>query len=276
VIVGASSGIGAGLAQYLSADAKKRSKNITLALVARRENELKKVAESTKNEYCSTLIIQADATKRGEVQKVLDHVKCEFGSIAVWINNVGLGITRSVLELTDDDVDTMVRVNIKSALYGMQVAIPYFREQGYGHLINISTSLARVPYVSSRSMYSAAKAALNSLTTNLRMDLQADDRCDKIHVTTVIPGMVQTDFATHAIGGQSATSSSQPKAPFLGPFPRTVQSVDDVSKIICDAIYSDNPPKDLFTNPAHPPLIKQYYDDVGEFERLLKPPQSSS
>ena len=53
-----------------------------------------------------------------------------FGHIDVWINNVGQGITRQPSELTDDDIDEMMRVNVKSVLYGMQEVLPHFKERG--------------------------------------------------------------------------------------------------------------------------------------------------
>ena len=179
---------GAGLAQYLSNQAKTDLKPLGLALVARRESELNKLADGLRHEHCSVLTLPYDATKRNQVEKILQETNEHFHSISCWINNVGQGISRSVLELTDDDIDTMMTVNVKTAVYGMQVAIPHFRQQGYGHLINVSSILGRVPYATFRSMYSASKAVLNSLTTNLRMELQADPRAERIFVTTVLPG----------------------------------------------------------------------------------------
>ena len=232
---------------------------------------LNQLANTIKNDYCSTLVIPSDVTKRENVEKILQETKNKFNTISCWINNVGLGISRSVLDLTDDDIDTMISVNVKTALYGMQIAIPYFRQQGYGHLINISSILGRIPYTTFRSMYSASKAALNSLTTNLRMELQADPRCKNIYVTTILPGMVTTDFAMNVIGDAPPTSLKDYKTPFIGPFPRTAQTVDDVCKIICDVINSENPPREIYTNPEHEPLVKQYFENVGNFELLLKP-----
>lgn len=125
--------------------------------------------------------------------------KGEFGHVDVWINNAGRGIGRSVLELTDDDFDEMMSVNVKSAIYGMQVVIPHFKERGRGHLINVSSFLSRVPFVTFRAAYSAAKAALNILTANLRMELKA--AYPEIHISIVMPGTVATDFSKNALWG---------------------------------------------------------------------------
>ena len=76
-------------------------------------------------------------------------------------------------ELTDDELDQMMTVNVKSALYGMQAVLPHFQARGAGQIVNVSSFLSRVPMASIRAAYSASKAALNSLTANLRMDLAA-------------------------------------------------------------------------------------------------------
>ena len=86
--------------------------------------------------------------------------------------------------------------------------------------------------------------------------------------------MVTTDFSKHVIGDPAATSIATKKIPFLGPFPRTAQSVEDICQLIDHAIDSDHPPKEIYTNSDHEPLVKQYFGKVGEFERLLKPPTS--
>ena len=86
---------------------------------------------------------------------------------------------------------------------------------------------------------------------------------------------MKTDFALNVIGDPGPTSLANFKLPFLGPFPRTAQTVEEVSAIIGQAMNSENPPREIYTNPAHEPLVKDFYDDVGKFELLLKPPVDS-
>src|SRR5881394_783258 len=117
VITGASAGIGAAMARRLGRDGN------NLVLAARRARELAVVAgESGTN----ARTVVADVTRREDVERLRDQAFDAFGSVDVWINNAGRGITRSVLELTDDDFDEMMRVDVKSALYGMQAIVPYF------------------------------------------------------------------------------------------------------------------------------------------------------
>ena len=113
-----------------------------------------------------------DVTKRKDVERLRDAALKKFGHVDVWVNNAGRGIGKNVMELTDEDLDEMIRVNVKSVLYGMQAIVPHFQQRGKGHLINVSSFLGRVPLAAFRSAYNAAKHAVNALTANLRMDLR--------------------------------------------------------------------------------------------------------
>jgi len=251
VITGASAGIGAAVAELLG------GKGYRLVLVARREAELRAVARKIGE---SAIAVIADATHRDKVERIKDVAIERFGQIDVWINNVGRGITRKVLDLTDDDVDEIVDVNLKSVLYGMQVIVPYFMEQKRGHLINISSLLAKVPYVSFRSVYSAAKAAVNSLTSNLRMDLIKD--YPDIHVSTVMPGPVLTEFHKNAIGSDIAGPLSIPASTGVKP-----QTAEEVAEAIESVIVK--PKAEVLTNPASPEIVSRYSEDVESTEKFV-------
>ena len=145
--------------------------------------------------------MQTDVTSRADVEALRDAAIAAFGGFDVWINNAGRGITRSVLDLSDADVDEMMTVNVKTALYGMQIAAEHFLERGHGQIINVSSFLGRVPMATHRSAYNAAKAALNALTANLQgVELHAR-RIRISRVTLVMPGMVATEFALNARNG---------------------------------------------------------------------------
>src|SRR5467141_3358178 len=183
VITGASSGIGEALAKQLGA------KGHRLVLGARRENELKRVAGGIGS---NAIPVTTDVTRRKDVEHLRDVALERFGHVDVWVNNAGRGITKSVMELTDQEFDEIVAVVLKSVFYGMQTIVPHFQERGQGHLINVSSFLGRVPLVSHRSIYSAAKSGVNVLTANIRMDLK--EKYPGIHISLVIPGIVDTDF----------------------------------------------------------------------------------
>jgi NAD(P)-dependent dehydrogenase (short-subunit alcohol dehydrogenase family) len=245
VITGASGGIGAALAVRLGAAGHR------VALAARRENELRDVASRAGG---GAIVVPTDVTRRADVERLRDRAIAEFGHIDVWINNAGRGITRRVLDLSDEDFDGIMSVNVKSAIYGMQASVPHFMERGRGHVINVSSFLSRVPFATYRSAYNAAKAALNALTANLRVDLAAAH--PGIHVSLVMPGLVTTDFGRNAVGG------SPPLPPDVI---AQAQTADEVAAAIHRVI--DDPVAELYTNPNHRAVAVRYFQDVGAFER---------
>jgi len=195
------------------------------------------------------------------VDGILAEAVKRFGQVDVWVNNAGRGITRHVSELTEADVDEILAVNLKSALYGMQAVLPHFQQRGRGHIINVSSMLGRVPFAPFRSIYSAAKHALNALTANLRMELR--DAWPEIHVTTVSPGVVATPFGVHALGG-GPDSRALPGA----------QPVEEVADVILEVIR--HPRADVYTRPGMRERAAAYYaaEDMGAIERelVMRPP----
>ena len=242
VITGASAGIGAELAKQLG----KRGHRIVGA--ARNAEALRTTMREVSDEAHAVV---ADVTERADVERVRDEAIRTFGQVDVWVNNAGRGIARSVLELTDADVDEMFSVNLKSALYGMQAIVPHFQERGQGHLVNVSSMLGRVPMAPFRSAYSASKAALNILTSNLRMDLRGTH--PGVHVSLVMPGPVSTEFAKNALGG----------TPYL-PAGIAMQTGAEVAAAIAGVI--EKPVAELYTTPALAATARKYYEDVGAFE----------
>jgi len=245
VITGASGGIGAALAARLGAEGHR------VALAARREAELNDVARAI---GANAIAVPTDVTRRADVERLRDRAIGAFGRVDVWVNNAGRGITRPVLELTDQELDEVMQVNVKSALYGMQTIVPHFIERGAGQVVNVSSFLSRVPYASYRSAYNAAKAALNALTANLRQDLAA--KHPGIHVTLVMPGLVSTEFARHAVHG------SPPLPPAVM---AEAQSADEVAAAIAGVIAE--PVAEIYTNPRHRDVALEYFRDVAGFER---------
>jgi NADP-dependent 3-hydroxy acid dehydrogenase YdfG len=245
VITGGSAGIGAALAELVS------KKGAKVALVARREDKLKEVASRCGE---NALTIVGDVTRRADVERAIASTLERFGHIDVWVNNAGRGISRPVSQLTDEDMDDMWLVNVKSAVYGMQAVLPHFKEQKRGHIINISSLLGRVPFASIRSVYSACKHALNSLTANLRMELRAE--YPDIQVSSVHPGVVATEF------GVSARHGGMDSRKFPG-----AQTAEEVAAVIAETIETRK--ADVYTRPGAREMIARYYahEDMGQAEQ---------
>lgn len=240
VITGASGGIGAAVAEGAAA------RGASVALVARRAEALHAVAGR-----CGprALVIPADVTRRDAVRRIVAETLDRCGRLDVWINNVGQGITRAPTELTDADIDEMMLVNVKSALYGMQAVLPHFRERGTGHVINISSMLGRIPFAVGRSAYCGAKHFLNALTATFRAEVQATH--PGIQFTLVSPGVVRTDFGLNARHGGPDSRS----------FPES-QSAEEVAQVIVEVIESRR--ADVYTRPGSRARVAGYYQSLGE------------
>jgi NADP-dependent 3-hydroxy acid dehydrogenase YdfG len=239
VILGASSGIGAALAHQLVAEGSR------VVLVARRADALREVAGDGDEAFP----IVADVTRRDEMQRVVGESIARLGHVDVWVNNVGRGITRMPSELRDEDVDDMIRVNVKSALYGMQEILPHFRERGRGQIVNVSSMLGRLPFATMRSAYNGAKHFLNALTTNFRDELKQTD--PGIEVTLVSPGVVRTDFGLNALHG-GMDSRQLPDS----------QSAEEVARVMVWAIRTGKP--DVYTRAGARQRVIDYFSRVGE------------
>ena len=239
VITGASSGIGAAIAEVLT------SRGDRVLLVARRADALDDVARRCGT---SAATVSADMTIRSDVARVVRHAIDAFGHIDVWINNVGRGITRMPSKLTDDDIDDMITVNVKSALYGMQEILPHFQERRTGQVINISSMLGRIPSAIHRSSYSASKHFLNALTINMRMEVQQE--YPHIEFSLVSPGVVRTDFGLNAVHG-GVDSRVLPNS----------QSAEEVADVVAWVVDERIP--DAYTRVGAHDEVVGYYATIG-------------
>lgn len=240
MITGASSGIGAALGKLLA------TRRDHVVLVARRPAELEAVAGECGGR---ALAVVADATRRDEIQRAIREGIGGFGRIDVLVNNVGQGITRPPSQLSEQDIEEMVRVNVISALLGMQEVLPHFRSRASGHIINVSSLLGRIPYVVHRAAYTGAKHFLNALTADFRAEVQATH--PEIQFSIVSPGPVRTDFGRNARhGGVDSRTLAE------------AQSAEDVAEVIAEVITSRRP--DVYTRRGHQVRVAAYYASLGE------------
>ena len=239
VVTAASAGIGAALAEVLA------QQGASVILVARRQDALQAVASRCAGRAHAVV---ADMSRRDDVRRVVDESVEQFGRIDVWVNNVGQGITRAPSELTDEDIDEVMRMNVKTALYGMQEVLPHFKARNACQIVNVSSLLGRMPFAVIRSAYSGAKHFLNALTAMIRAEVQQTH--PGIQISLVSPGVVRTDFGRNALHG--------------GPDSRQLpdsQSAEEVAAVIAGVIESRLP--DVYTRRGAHDRIAGYYASVG-------------
>ncbi|MCB9959182.1 MAG: SDR family oxidoreductase [Rhodospirillaceae bacterium] len=185
VITGASSGIGEAIAELLAADGAK------LVLGARRPEPLRAVAERIAAAGGDVAYAATDVKRRDDVQALVDLALQRHGKLDVIVNNAGAMPISPMDDLRVEDWEQMVDVNIKGVLYGIAAALPVFRRQGFGHIVNMaSTSAHRI--VPTMAVYAGTKFAVRAISEGLRQEAG-----DKLRVTVISPGFTVTNFTDH-------------------------------------------------------------------------------
>jgi short-subunit dehydrogenase len=183
VVTGASSGIGEHLAKRLAREGAE------VALVARREAELKRVAEEIQEHGGRALVVPADVASRAEVFAAADRIFAEFGAVELLVNNAGYGGHRSFLEWDIDDMERMMRVNYFGTVYWTKALLPQMIQRRRGWIV-IVASVAGKLGVPDESAYAATKFAQVGLAEALSYEVEDWG----VHVMTVCPGAVDTPF----------------------------------------------------------------------------------
>ena len=185
-VTGASSGIGA-------ATAREFAKTGARILMCARRVEMLREMEPELLELGAEAVFsfELDVRLRDDVEGTIASLPDGWREIDVLINNAGL--SRGLEKLWKDDVENweeMIDTNIKGLLYVTRAVVPQMVERGRGHVINLGSIAGHFAYAGG-SVYNGTKAAERLITDGLRSDLNGT----KIRVTSVDPGMVQTDFS---------------------------------------------------------------------------------
>ena len=188
VITGASSGIGKTTAHALA------EHGASVVLAARSEQSLRETADECKAAGGRALVVPTDVTDKEAVQDLARQAADHFGQIDVWVNNAGVMAYGYFEQIPDETYRQVIETNLFGAINGARAALPYFREQGSGILINISSLWGRMfsPYVSA---YTTSKFGVRTFSESLREAL-ADE--EDIDVCTILPQSVDTPIFRHA------------------------------------------------------------------------------
>jgi len=205
LITGASSGIGRETALAFAAA------GANLVLVARRTQLLAKLAAECRKLGATAMVAAADVTSREKVAAAFRKAAKRFGGVDVVINNAGILIPAKVADLRTADLQRMLDVNLIGALHVMQEAVTVMRKQGRGHIVNVSSLAGRRGFTPLGG-YCATKFGLVGLTEALRTELVGE----RIHVSLVMPGVVDTPMATQ-IQTDPASADTWPEALTMPP-----------------------------------------------------------
>lgn len=193
IVTGASKGIGFATAEALLARGAK------VAMLARTQKRLDEAVKQLNSDR--VIGIAVDCANKSALEKAFDQVEAKWGAIHGLINNVGYQFARRIEIMPESEVRELMDMNFFSAVFGCQLAIPRMRKAGGGRIINLSSATVRHSNEFAHlSIYSAAKAAIDHFTEELREEVMADN----IMVTLFSPGAVGTgsveNFDPQALG----------------------------------------------------------------------------
>lgn len=184
IVTGASRGIGAAIVKMLA----KEDNNIVLNY-NKSEEIAKKMQEEFTKQGKNVEIFKADVSKREEVKKLIEYTINKFKKIDVLINNAGISQTRLFTDITDEDWNNMLKVNLNSVFYMTQEALPYMIHEKEGCIINISSIWGKTG-AACETHYSVAKAGVDAMTKSLAKELGPSN----IRVNSIAPGIIDTDM----------------------------------------------------------------------------------
>lgn len=184
VITGASSGIGRATALDFA------KQGATLLLAVRREAPLQELAAECERLGGKALAVPTDTTDEEAVQALARLGVETFGRLDVWVNNAAVTLFARFEEAPPEVFRQVIETNLFGYIHGARAALPYFREQGSGILINVDSVVGAAPQPYT-SAYFISKHGIRGLSGCLRMELHLDNAAD-IHVCTVMPATFDT------------------------------------------------------------------------------------
>jgi short-subunit dehydrogenase len=183
VVTGASSGIGRALALRLAAAGAR------VALVARRADLLGALADEIRGRGGEALVLPCDVAERSEVVAAAERALDHFGAVDLLVNNAGYGHHRRFLDWDLEDMERMMRVNYFGTLYWTKALLPQMVERRRGWIVFVASVAGKLG-VPEESAYAASKFAMVGLAEALSLEVEDAG----VHVLTVCPGTIRTDF----------------------------------------------------------------------------------
>src|SRR5216684_703143 len=192
VVTGASMGIGEAIAKIFA------DHGANLVVLSRSASRAE-AASGRIGHPQRSLALSCDVRNREEIDRVISLTLHHFDRIDVWVNNAGFGLRDTVAQMDMAVFRDLFETNFFGTVAAMQAVVPVMKRQGTGTIINISSVAGHLP-VAFSAAYSASKFAMNAFGKAAGVELKGSG----IHVMTVCPGYVRTDFGANAIKGREA------------------------------------------------------------------------
>ncbi|WP_294297390.1 SDR family oxidoreductase [uncultured Chryseobacterium sp.] len=182
-ITGASSGMGKSIAMELAKNGAK------VVLGARRTEQLRQLVEDIESDGGEAAFITIDVKNKADLDRLVHKAMEQYGKLDVMVNNAGISQLSRIDDLDIEGWQEMIDINLKGVLYGMAAAIPVFKQQQEGHIVNI-ISTAGLKITPMMGVYAGTKNAIRTIAEAFRQELDG-----KVRITGISPGFVKTDFA---------------------------------------------------------------------------------
>lgn len=198
LISGATAGIGEATAIEFA------KHNYRVIITGRRMERLEKLKTELEKHGADVFVLQMDVRNQAQVDSCIAQLPEAFQDIDVLVNNAGLALGRDPIQSGSlDDWETMIDTNVKGLLYLTRAILPLMLKRKKGHIINLSSIAAKEVYPNG-NVYCASKHAVDALTKGMRIDLVNEG----IKVTSISPGMVDTEFSLVRYHGDKDTADA--------------------------------------------------------------------
>lgn len=197
VVTGASMGIGEAIAKIFA------DNGASIVLLSRDASRAE-AARHRVGHTGRTVALACDVRNREDIARAVGLTLHHFDRLDVWVNNAGVGIRDTVVDMDMAACRELFETNFFGAIACMQTVVPAMREKGGGDIVNISSVAGHIP-VPFMAIYSASKFAMNAIGKGARVELKRDN----INVLTVCPGYVSTEFGEHVVANRQGNVRPQ-------------------------------------------------------------------
>lgn len=219
VITGSARGLGYNMARFF------REYNYNVVLSDLNEEKLKLAKEELEKTPSEAEITYTtcNVSKIEELQALMDFAVEKFGEVDIWINNAGVNQPqKAIWELTEQEINTIIDVDLKGAIFGSKVAIEQMSKQHKGAVYNIEGYGSNDAHMLGLNMYGTSKRAVTYLTEALAQE--CEQQGNGVIVGKLSPGIMITEFTTHSLGNDKIELAEKTKKVYniLGDTPETV------------------------------------------------------
>ena len=183
IITGGSTGIGAATAKAFAAEGSK------VAICARTKDDILAFIDEAKAEGLDIYGESVDVGKEDQLAAFIDNVAGKFGRIDVLFNNAGVSCKTYLMDLSREEWDNVLNVNLTASWIGCKLVVPHMRAVGGGCIVSTTSLAARIA-TTRRAIYAIAKAGINTMTALLASELAKDN----IRVNAVSPGIIMSEM----------------------------------------------------------------------------------